>query len=184
MTAQVTLAECEAALSHVIDAPKDGAIINELCLRPDVGARAFPDSLELTVENGIIGDRWKTSPWLRLPDGSPDPKIQVSVLSKRVMDLCWRDQKNKGRHPGDPLVVDMDLGMENLPVGTRLNVGSAVIEVSVQFNTGCVKWRNNYGAESVRWINRRANRPYRLRGILCSIVQDGVVRVGDRLLKS
>lgn len=177
-----TTAECDAALDHILAAPKDIATIEQLCFRPDFGDRTFPETLEMTVDQGIIGERWTKKPWLTLPDGAPDPRIQVSILSKRVMDLCWRDRENTV-HPGDPIVVDMDLGAENLPVGTRLRAGSAILEVSDKFNNGCVKWRDRYGEDSLRWFNKRENRDLRLRGILCRIVQDGTVQVGDQLVK-
>ena len=148
---------------------------------PNVGQN-LQDHLDLTVGEGIRGERWTKKPWLTLPDGSPDPRIQVSILPKRIMDLCWRDRATTP-HPGDTMIVDMDLGHENLPVGTRLQAGSAVLEVSDKFNTGCTKWRDRYGQDSLRWINRKENRPHRLRGILCKIVQDGPVRVGDQLAK-
>jgi MOSC domain-containing protein YiiM len=77
----------------------------------------------------------------------------------------------------------MNLGVENMQVGTRLQAGTSIVEVSDKFNTACVKWKKRYGDESLRWINMAENRPFRLRGILCKIVQDGVVRVGDRLSK-
>ena len=177
-----TAAECDAALPDILAAPKDGAVIEQLCFRSDYGLRDHPDHLDLTVGEGIRGERWTKKPWLTLPDGSPDPRIQVSILPKRIMDLCWRDRANTP-HPGDTMIVDMDLGHENLPVGTRLQAGSAVLEVSDKFNTGCTKWRDRYGKDSLRWINRKENRPHRLRGILCKIVQDGTVRVGDQLAK-
>ena len=177
-----TTAECDAALDHILAAPQSGATIEQLCFRPDYGLRTFPMELEMTVAHGITGERWTKKPWLTLPDGAPDPRIQVSILSRRVMDLCWRDRENTV-HPGDPIVVDMDLGAANLPVGTRLSAGSAVLEVSDKFNNGCIKWRERYGDESLRWINRRENRDFRLRGILCKIVSDGTVKAGDRLVK-
>ncbi len=182
MTEHATLAECHAALDHIRAAPQDGASIRQICLRPSQGARAFPDHLDMSVEQGIAGDRWPAEAWLRRPDGAPDPRIQVSILSQRVLDLCWRDRLATP-HPGDPLVVDMDLSHRNLPVGTRLAAGSAILEVSDKFNTGCAKWQARYGGDSLRWINRPELRPDRLRGILCRIVRGGRVRLGDRLTK-
>lgn len=180
--APATMAECEAALDSILAAPTQSATIDQLCFRDGYGLRRFPETLELTVEQGIIGERWTKKPWLTLPDGAPDPRIQVSILSKRVMDLCWRDRTGTV-HPGDPFVVDMNLGAENLPVGTCLRAGAAVLEVSDYFNTACAKWRDRYGDDSLRWINKRENREYRLRGILCKIVQDGTVKRGDHLVK-
>ena len=177
-----TTAECESVLDYILDAPSNGAKIEQLCFRPDSGLRAFPDALDMTVNHGIIGERWITNPWLTLPNGKPDPRIQVSILSQRVMDLCWRDRANTV-HPGDPIVVDMNLSAANLPVGTRLSAGSAILEVSDKFNTACIKWSDRYGNDSLRWINKRENRDFRLRGILCKIVRDGTVKVGDQLIK-
>lgn len=182
MTAHATMAECHAALDHIRVAPKDGAPIRQLCLRPGIGLRAFPDSLRMTTAAGIEGDRWPEDSWLKRPDGSADPRIQVSILAQRVMDLCWRD-RDAIPHPGDPLIVDMDLSEGNLPIGSRLAVGSTILEVSDKFNSGCVKWNDWYGGASLRWLNLPELRADRLRGILCRVVQDGTVRVGDPLTK-
>ncbi|WP_128254741.1 MOSC domain-containing protein [Falsirhodobacter deserti] len=166
-------------LPHVLGAPKDDAPVTGLCFRPAVGERIFPDALRLTRAEGVPGDRWLTRPWLRLPDGSPHPAIQVSVLPQRVLDLVWRDRTQP--HPGDPVIADMDMSEANLPVGTLLRVGTAVIRVSDVFNDGCVKWKVRYGADAKNWIV--AQPELRLRGILCSVEQDGEVWVGDRITK-
>jgi hypothetical protein len=182
MNEYATLQDCHDALSHIRSAPKDSGVIVQLCHRPRSGDREFPDCLHLSVENGIAGDRWPVDSWLLQPDGSPDPRIQVSILSSHVLDLCWRDRVTTP-HPGDPLTVDMDLSERNLPVGTHLLVGTAVVEVSDKFNSGCVKWSSWFGAESLRWINLPELRAERLRGILCRVVKDGTVRLGDHLKK-
>ncbi|WP_027233658.1 MOSC domain-containing protein [Leisingera caerulea] len=173
-------AECDAALPHILAAPRDAAAIDNLCFRPAYGKRCFPDQLHLTVAGGIADERWLKAPWLTLPDGSPDPRIQVSILPRRVMDLCWRDRVNTV-HPGDTMVADLNMSEANLPAGTRLHAGSAVLVVSDKFNTGCAKWRDRYGADSLAWINHKPNRPLRLRGVLCRIVQDGVIHASDQI---
>lgn len=177
-----TRAECDAALPHILDAPKDDAAIETLCFRPDYGERNFPERIELSVARGIKGERWTKAPWLKLADGSGDPRIQVSILPKRIMDLCWRDRVNSP-HPGDTIVADIDVTEDNMPVGTRLQIGSAVVEVSDKFNTACIKWKERYGEESLRWLNHRPYRPLRLRGILCRVVQDGEISATDRIRK-
>jgi CRP-like cAMP-binding protein len=101
---QVTMAELMAALPHILSAPKDDAPIHSLCLRPDYGQRSFPNHIRMTRTQGIPGERWSTTPWLKLADGSPDPRIQVSILPIRVMDLVWRDREATA-HPGDPIVA-------------------------------------------------------------------------------
>ncbi|MBV1866198.1 MAG: hypothetical protein KUG74_17425 [Rhodobacteraceae bacterium] len=177
----ISMAELDAGLAHVLAAPS-AAEVEVLCHRADFGQRDFRDSLELTVASGIENERWTKHPWMKLEDGSPDPRIQVSILQKRVLDLIWRDRENV-IYPGDTMIADMDLSEENLPVGQRIQAGSAVLEVSDVFNTACAKWKVRHGRESFDWINRPENVKYRLRGVLCKIVQDGVVRRGGRLVK-
>ena len=173
--------ECQAALDNVLAAPKDNAIIHQLCIRPDFEQRTFPKEVFLSQASGIQGDgRWLNKPWLKLANGEPDPSIQVCIISQRVMDLCWRNRESN-IHPGDLFAVDMDLGEENLPAGTLLSAGTAVLEISDVFNNACVKWRKRYGTDSYKWLNLAEHRHLRLRGILCKIVEDGVISEGDRL---
>lgn len=182
MNPHATRAELDAGLPHILSAPKDGGLIEMLCLRPGYGQRKFVDCISVTVAKGIPGERWSTQPWLRLPDGTPHPGIQVCILSKRVLDLIWRDRDNIV-HPGDTFVTDMDLSEANLPTGQLLSAGTAVLRVSDVFNDACVKWKARYGAASREWINAPAHRAFRLRGILCSVVQDGEISCGARLNK-
>lgn len=177
-----TAAELEAALPHVRAAPRDNAVVSMLCFRPGVGMREFPGVLRLTRAEGIPGERWLTRPWLRLADGSPDPAIQVSILPSRVMDLVWRDRAGTP-HPGDPIVADLETSEANLPEGTRLRAGTAVLRVSGVWNDGCVKWKVRYGAAAKAWITAPGHRELRLRGILCAVEEDGEVRLGDRIVR-
>jgi hypothetical protein len=179
-TAQVTARELADALPHVLAAPKTNAPIATLCLRPGYGERHFPDRVRMTRDQGIPGERWSTAPWLRLADGSPDPRIQVSILPTRVMDLVWRDRLATP-HPGDPIVADLDMTEANLPVGTLLQAGTAVLRVSDAFNDACVKWKVRYGTAAKDWIVAPGHPALRLRGVLCSVVTDGEVALADRI---
>ncbi|MEF3048329.1 MOSC domain-containing protein [Pseudotabrizicola sp. L79] len=178
----VTMAELMAALPQVLAAPKTDARIDGLCFRPAFNQRQFPDSLTLTRDQGVPGERWLTAPWMKLPDGSPDPRIQVSILPLRVMDLVWRDREGQP-HPGDTIVADLDMSEANLPAGTLLQAGTAVVRVSDAFNDACVKWKVRYGKDAKDWVKAPGHPPLRLRGVLCSVEQDGIVRLGDRLRK-
>lgn len=169
-------------LPHVMAAPLDGAVAECLCFRPGFNKRTFPDRLSLTRDRGVPGERWLSMPWLRLPDGSPDPRIQVSILPRRVMDAVWLDRENTP-HPGDTIVCDLNMSEENLPVGSLLQVGTAVVRVSDEFNDGCVKWKVRYGRAAKDWITAPGHPPLRLRGILCSVERDGQVALGDPIRK-
>lgn len=179
---QITMAELMAALPDVLAAPKDSAPVLQLCFRPGFNQREFPGHLTLTRTEGIPGERFTSAPWLTLPDGRGDPRIQVSILPRRVMDLVWRDRAGTP-HPGDTIIADLDTSEANLPTGTRLSIGSAVIRVSDVFNDGCVKWKARYGRDAKDWITAPGHPELRLRGILCSVEQDGVIRLGDPIRK-
>lgn len=183
---QITMAELMAALPEVLAAPKateaDPAEVLQLCFRPAFNQRQFPDHLPLTRAEGVPGERFTSAPWLKLADGSGDPRIQVSILPRRVMDLVWRDREGTP-HPGDTVIADLDTSEANLPVGTLLSIGSAVIRVSDVFNDGCVKWKARYGRDAKDWITAPGHPELRLRGILCSVEQDGMIRLGDPIRK-
>lgn len=174
----ITTAELSAALPHLLAAPRDDAPIFGLCLRPGYGQRSHPDRLTLTRAMGIPGERWTTAPWLRLPDGSPDPRIQISILPKRMLDLVWRPG-DAAPHPGDPIVADINTTLENLPTGSLIAAGTALLRVSDLWNDACVKWKARYGQDALDFIRHAPE--LRLRGVLCEIVQDGEVLITDRL---
>ncbi len=75
--------------------------------------------------------------------------------------------------------MDLDLSQENLPAGTRLAVGSAIIEISAEPHTGCAQFSARFGADAMRFANSERGRALRLRGANAVVVRPGVVRMGD-----
>ena len=177
---QITTEALYAALPFILDAPKTDAPIHSLCLRPGYGLRQFPAKITMTRAEAIPGERWLTAPWLKLPDGSPDPRIQISILPSRILDLVWRDRENTP-HPGDPIVADLDCSRTNLPAGSLIQAGTAILKVSDHFNQSCAKWKARYGADARAFIDAPGHPDLRLRGMLCSVEQDGEVTLTDRL---
>lgn len=176
----LTVAEFDARWSAEPAAPRDHGKVIQVCVRPDLDQRAFPEVLELCPKRGAIGDRWERRTWMHLADGSPDPRVQVAVASSRMMDFLT-SLTGCDHHPGDTLIVDLDLSADNLPVGTCLAVGSAVIEVSDVENDGCAKFAAHYGDDVFDWIRAEANRAKRLRGLFARVVTGGVVSNGDEI---
>lgn len=140
------------------------------------------DRLQLDPVQGVVGDRWIRKTWIYTPEGNPDPRIQVCILGTRVLQLIRRDPDGM-TYPGDNIVADMDFSEANLPVGSQLQAGTAILEVSDVFNTACSKWRQRHGNDSLKWINLPENLPHRLRGVLCKVVQAGEVSLTDTLRK-
>ena len=176
MSGHATTEELMAALPGVLCAPKTGSAVEHLCFRPGYGERRFVGELTVTKAQGIPGERWGTAPWLKLPDGTGHPGIQVSILPRRVLDLVWRN-RDTVVHPGDTFVCDLDMTEANLPEGQLLAVGTAVLRVSEVWNDACAKWKVRHGEAAFDWV--RAHKNLRLRGVLCSIAEDGVIRNGD-----
>ena len=104
----------------------------------------------------------------------------MSILPTRVMELVWWD-KDGQPHPGDTIVADLDTSEDNLPTGTLLQAGSAILRVSDKFNEACVKWKVRYGQAAKDWVTAPGHPPLRLRGILCAVEKDGEVSLSDRL---
>lgn len=178
MTEQATAQDLMAALPEVLSAPKSGSPVEMLCFRPGFGLRDFVSELTVTRDRGIPGERWGIAPWLKLEDGTGHPGIQVSILPRRVLDLVWRDRAGT-IHPGDTFVCDLDTTEANLPDGQLLAVGTAVLRVSEVWNDGCAKWKVRYGTPAYDWVRAPDHQALRLRGVLCSVEQDGVIRNGD-----
>ena len=84
---------------------------------------------------------------------------------------------------GDQLYVDLDISLANLPPGSRVQIGSAVIEFSEAPHTGCAKFSARYGNDALRFVNSPVGRDLRLRGANCRVVVAGMVRQGDAIRK-
>jgi hypothetical protein len=165
-----------AQLDTIHRAPADDGPIELIVRRPAEGERELLDSAELDLELGLVGDRWAAR-----TSATPSYLLsQLTVISTRVLAVIEPD---RSRWPlaGDQLYVDLDLREETLPAGSRLAVGSAVIEVSEIPHTGCAKFSARFGSDALRWINSPIGRAHRMRGLNARIVEPGTVRVGDRL---
>ncbi len=174
----LTMPELEAALDHLREAPKDEGVLQLIVCRPDVDQREILDMAELHPQKGLIGDNWNVRASSKTPDGSPHPEMQINIMNSRVTALVAQD-KDRWQLAGDQLYIDMDLSKENLPAGARIQVGSAVLEVSPLPHTGCHKFVSRFGAEAMKFVNSTVGKELCLRGINAKVVQGGVVKVGQ-----
>lgn len=173
-----TTAELDASLDHIRAAPADAGTIELIVSRPSKGERLVHDEAVLDVAVGLEGDTWKDRPSKRMPGGQPHPEMQLNIMSARAIAAISPDRE---RWPlaGDQLYLDLDISEANLPPGTRLALGSAVIEVTAEPHTGCAQFTQRFGLEAMRWVNSPEGRALRLRGMNAKVVQSGSIRRGD-----
>jgi hypothetical protein len=172
----------EPFLEHVRTAPADGGVVELIVRRPDRELRELLDEVTLDPAGGVDGDDWVARPSRSTPDGSADPEDQVTIMSTRVLAAIAPD-RDAWPLAGDQVYVDADLSTGNLPAGTRVALGTAILEISAKPHTGCAKFSARFGSDALRWINSPVGRELRMRGVNARIVQAGVIRVGDTLRK-
>ncbi|HEX6189333.1 MAG TPA: hypothetical protein VFZ40_14730 [Pyrinomonadaceae bacterium] len=178
----LTMDELEAALDHLRQSPKDAGLLQLIVRRPHVDEREVLEEAQLDPVKGLIGDSWIFRKSSRTPDGSPHPEMQLNIMNSRVTALVAHD-KERWPLAGDQLYIDMDLSKENLPAGSRIAIGSAVIEVSALPHTGCHKFVARFGAEAMKFVNSTVGKQLCLRGINAKVIQGGTVKVGSTVRK-
>jgi hypothetical protein len=177
-----TMAELEAGLPHIQDSPKDSGRLEMIVSRPQKNERTVLAEGLLCPEEGLRGDTWLVRGSSHTWDRSANPDEQLTVMNARLIALVARD---RSRWPlaGDQLYVDLDLSEPNLPAGTRLALGSAVIEVTAEPHLPCMKFRQRYGGDALTFLNSPLGRGLRLRGLHARVVTPGAVRQGDLVRK-
>jgi len=173
----LTMDELEAGLAQIRQSPTDEGVLELIVRRPQINEREVLEKGELDLAEGLVGDTWRARGSSRTSDGSSHPDMQLNVMNARAIALV---AQHKDRWPlaGDQLFIDLDLSAENLPAGTRLAIGSAVIEVTAQPHTGCKKFVARFGLDAMKFVNATVGKQLHLRGINAKVVHPGMIRVG------
>lgn len=178
MTRHLTTEELEQGLDHILASPRDSGRLELIVRRPDVDGRESLDEGRLDVAEGLVGDNWVRRGSRHMPGGVADPDMQLNIMNARVAALV-ADDPSRRELAGDQLYLDMDLSYENLPPGTRLEVGEAVIEVTEPPHTGCRKFAERFGKEAMVFVNSGRGKQLNFRGINAKVIRPGGIRVGD-----
>jgi MOSC domain-containing protein YiiM len=168
----------EAGLDEIRRSPADNGRLELIVRRPAVDEREVLGEGTLDLALGLLGDNWKQKGSKTTADGSAHPGKQLTLMNARAATLVAGGAQHGGL-AGDQLYVDLDLSQENLPAGTRLAIGSAVIEVSEEPHSGCSKFSARFGLEALRFVNSPVGRALRLRGANAFVIVPGVIRNGD-----
>jgi hypothetical protein len=174
--------ELEAGLDEIRLSPKNNGVLEMIVCRPGVERRRVLEEGSLDVAEGLAGDNWKDRGSSRTPDGSSHPDSQINIMNSRAVALV-AGPRERWPLAGDQLYVDLDLSGENLPPGTRLAIGSAVLEVTPPPHTGCKKFVARFGLDAMKFVNSTVGRSLNLRGVNAKVVQSGTVRPGDIITK-
>lgn len=178
----LSMTELEAGMETIRQAPADNGILKMIVRRPGVDEREVISQGELSLEAGLIGDNWKDRFSSHTPNGSASKEAQITLMNARAVALLAQSE-DRWSLAGDQLYVDLNLGEDNLPPGTRLAIGSAILEVSEQPHTGCKKFSSRFGVEAMKFVNSPEGKRLHLRGINTRVVRSGVIRVGDVIRK-
>lgn len=148
-----------------------------LVVRPvgsEGGARELVETVEVVPERGIVGDRWSDSPYAT-------PGNEVSLVNVHMLSAIGGGDMDRMVLSGDNLQVDLDLSRENLPVGTRLLVGTAVLEVGEVEHQPCLLFVERFGVKATKRVARANRLGLRGRGVLCHVRTGGRIDVGDAI---
>ncbi len=165
----LALAELEAGLHALPTPPRDSGELALIARRRADGKRETSERVLLTSEEGVPGDGWSQRP-------PRDPEAQLAVMSYDVATLIANGQSLTVF--GDNLFVRLDLSESNLPAGTRLRVGKALVEVTPKPHNGCQKFKQRFGPDALRFVQAQETRALNLRGIYWKVVAPGEMNVG------
>ncbi len=168
----LTQEELEAGLKTIRQSPRDAGEVVMIVRRPQTNEREVLATGELDPKFGLVGDNWCERA------SADDPDTQLNIMNARAAALVAVDADRR-KLVGDQLLIDIDLSDDNLPTGSRLAIGSAVIEVTAIPHTGCKKFAQRFGVDAVKFVNTGVGKELHLRGINAKVVQAGTIKAGD-----
>ena len=174
----LTQEELTAGLEEILESPKDRGVLHLIVRRPETEQREVLEEGTLDPAFGLKGDNWLSRGSRATPDGSAHPEMQLNIMNSRVIALVAQDPQ-RWALAGDQLYIDMDLSPENLPPGTKLSIGSAIIEVTAPPHTGCKKFVARFGKDAMMFVNSGIGKKLNLRGINAKVVRAGTIHPLD-----
>jgi len=178
-----TTDELVAALDTLRASPADQGLVELIVRRPDIDAREVLTQAELSIEDGMVGDTWRSRGSRHTPDGSAEPERQLTIMNARAIALFAGADRTGWAEAGDQLYIDIDLSDGNLPAGSRLQLGTAIVEVTEKPHTGCAKFAERFGMDVARFVNSADGEELHLRGINARVIRAGTVSSGDMVTK-
>ncbi len=177
-----TTAELDTRIDDVMSAPAQVGTVELIVARPAVGERRVLGDGQVRPGVGLVGDNYVERGSSRPEGGPADPLAELNIMSARALEAVAGVDRERWALAGDQFIVDFDLSLDNAPAGTRLRIGTAVIEITEKPHTGCAKFAERFGVDAARWVNSRKD--LRLRGVCAVVVEPGTVSVGDEISRA
>ena len=171
-----------AGLDAIRQSPKAAGVLELIVRRPRTEAREVLDEGKLDLAEGLVGDNWRQRGSSQTADGSAHPDMQLTLTNARLMALVAQDKRHWPL-AGDQLYVDFDLSVDNVPPGTRLSLGAAVIQITEPPHTGCKKYAARFGLDALKFISSPEGKRLQLRGVNAKVIRPGAIRVDDVVKK-
>jgi hypothetical protein len=178
----LTMAELEAGLEMIRQSPPEKGVLKLIVRRPQTETREVLETAQLDLVEGLVGDNWKLRGSSRTADGTSHPDMQLNIMNARAITL-FAQEKERWQLAGDQLFIDLDLSADNVPPGTKLALGTAIIEVTSQPHTGCKKFMARFGQDALKLVSSPEGKQLQLRGINAKVIQPGTIKTGDLVKK-
>lgn len=174
--------ELDAGMAHIRLSPTDQGVLKKIVCRPATNERRELAEAWLDTETGLVGDNWLQRGNRKTPHGRAHPDMQLNLMNARAIALIAGSEE-RWQLAGDQLFIDLDLSPENLPPGTQLQIGDAIIEVTAEPHTGCSKFMERFGRDAAVFVNSKMGRSVNMRGINARVMRSGAVRSGSSVNK-
>lgn len=168
----LTANEIEEKIGDVLASPKDNGTLEMIVRRPAENRREVVESGFLSVESGLVGDNWLIRGSSRTDNGLGHPEMQLNLMNWRFVNLI-AGTRERVQLAGDQLFVDLDLSPDNIPPGTQLSIGDAVIEITPIPHLGCKKFVERFGIDAMKYANSDFGRGHSLRGVNAKVLTAG-----------
>ncbi len=174
--------EIEKRYDALPKCPSNNGSLALIVRRPNIDQREIIEQGELSLEEGLVGDNWIRKGSRHTPDGSAHIEQQLTLMSTRALKAIT-DDETTWPLAGDQLLVDFELSDKELPAGTQLQIGEAVIEISAHPHTGCKKFSERFGKGAIRFVNSKEGRSLNHRGVNAKVITSGKITAGDKIIR-
>ena len=165
--------------------PRDNGVVKLLVIRPETHVRTLPNAVVVSVEQGVVGDKWEAECTIKLENGKSNPDLQIAIINTKVIKEIAQSDFDMDRLAlaGDNIYADLNLCEENMPVGQQIQIGNTLLEVTPFPHFGCKKFSERYSVEDLKVVNSTAGKPQHLRGIYVKVIKNGSISIGESIKK-